>query len=152
MVPRDAVGQLLKCCWALVPAVEKPFAEMGAPCDDDACGRGASGPGKRAEAEAIARAVLGRSKRMRDGERGEGGGGEKSAKSGLGLRVCTREGEALLAVVEFLKGGGGMEVSPFVCSSKRRADLGSGVVCSIKQHVCKVTFSQDVGVANAAHR
>lgn len=101
VVARDPVGHLLKCCWALVPALEgSPAAVPG----DDEHGRLMSGPGKREEAEAIARAVLGAGRRRS----GEGG---RSAKGGLEVR--TREGEALVAVVDFLQRGGGMEVSFF---------------------------------------
>lgn len=103
VVARDAIGQLLKCCWALVPAVEEA-TETSAP--GGAHVRAVSGQGKRAETEAIARAVLG-SERRRSGE-GEGGA-RRSAKSAHG--VGTREAEALVAVVEFLQRGGGMEVS-----------------------------------------
>lgn len=101
VVARDPIGHLLKCCWALVPALEgSTEAERG----DDAHGRVTSGPGKREEAEAIARAVLGAGRRRS----GEGG---RLAKSGLEVR--TREGEALVAVVDFLQRGGGMEVRRF---------------------------------------
>lgn len=102
VVAKDAIGQLLKCCWALVPALAES-TDTGAP--GDAHERVIPGPGKRAEAEAIARAVLGADRRRS----GRGEGGERLAQSGHG--VCTREGGALVAVVEFLQGGGGMEVS-----------------------------------------
>lgn len=100
IVSRDAIGHLLKCCWTLVPAHEGSVeAREGGRGRQ---GRGATGPGKRAEAEAIARVVLGGGA-PRDTS-GEGGG-----RMG-GVGVFTREGEALVAVVEFLEGGGGMEV------------------------------------------
>lgn len=100
VVARDAIGQLLKCCWALVPALEES-TETSAP--GNAHGRVISRPGKRAEVEAIARAVLW------SGQRRSGEGGGMLAKNGPG--VGTREAEALVAVVEFLQRGGGMEVS-----------------------------------------
>lgn len=103
VVARDAIGQLLKCCWALVPALEEATetSTLGG-----SHMRVVHGPGKRAETEAIARAVLG-SERRRSWE-GEGGA-RGLAKNGHG--VSTREAEALVAVVEFLQRGGGMEVS-----------------------------------------
>lgn len=100
VIPRDAIGPLLKCCWSLVPVLEgstEASAGVGH-------GRVTAGPGKRAEAEAIARAVLGA------GGARKGTRGGRGATAG-GVEVCTREGEALVAVVEFLEGGGGMEVS-----------------------------------------
>lgn len=100
VIPRDAIGQLMKCCWALVPDHEGSTATAS---PGGANERVVPGLGKRAEAEAIARAVLGARKRRRDdGEAREGG----RATPG----VYTREGEALVAVVEFLQGGGCMEV------------------------------------------
>lgn len=115
VVARDPIGHLLQCCWALVPALE---GSTEAVPGDDAHRRAMSGPGKREEAEAIARAVLGAwPGRRRIGE-GEGG---RLAKSGAEVR--TREGEALVAVVDFLQRGGGMEVS-FFFKQKHEARLG----------------------------
>lgn len=103
VIPRDAIGQLLKCCWALVPAREESTTTESRGGANE---RVVPGAGKRAEAEAIARAVLGEKKRKKDaGERREGGQITAGAPA-----VCTREGEALVAVVEFLQGGGGMKV------------------------------------------
>ena len=103
VIPRDAIGHLLKCCWALVPALEGSI-ETGAGSGYE---KVAVGPGKREDAEAIARAVLGPSSRK--GGRRRGGGRREVSTDGIG--VCTPEGEALIAVVEFLEGGGSMEVS-----------------------------------------
>lgn len=118
VVARDPIGHLLKCCWALVPALEGSAGAAGP--GDDAHGRlVVSGSGKREIAEAVSRAVLGAGRR-RSGEWG------RLAKNGLG--VCTREGEALMAVVEFLQGGGGMEVSLFGGEGElERVYIGSSV-------------------------
>ncbi|CAM9274925.1 unnamed protein product [Laminaria digitata] len=102
VVPRDAIGHLLKCCWALVPGLEGSV-ETGA---GDGHERVAVGPGKREDAEAIARAVLGAGGNRKGGRR-RGGGRREVSTDGVG--VCTPEGEALVAVVEFLEGGGSME-------------------------------------------
>lgn len=104
VVPRDAIGHLLKCCWALVPALEGSI-ETGA---GDGHERVAVGPGKREDAEAVARAVLGAGSSRFGGRRG---GGRRREVSTHGIGVCSPEGEALVAVVEFLEGGGSMEVS-----------------------------------------
>ena len=104
IVPRDAIGHLLKCCWALVPALEGSI-ETGA---GDGHERVAVEPGKREDAEAIARVVLGSGSSRFGGRRG---GGRRREVSTDGIGVCSPEGEALVAVVEFLEGGGSMEVS-----------------------------------------
>ena len=106
VIPRDAIGHLLKCCWALVPAFEGSIA-TGA---GDRHEREAVGRGKRKDTEAIARAVLGAGSRWRGRQRRPRGGRHELSTNGIG--VCTPEGEALVAVVEFLEGGGRMEVSP----------------------------------------
>ncbi|CBN77360.1 expressed unknown protein [Ectocarpus siliculosus] len=114
VVPRDAIGQLLKCCWALVPA--------GGPTGTDVPDDGAHGtimpvPEKRAEAEAIARMLLGAGSRRRS----EGGGRERGGRPSVGrVSVDTREGEALVAVVEFLQGGGTMETLRMVTPSNQQ--------------------------------
>ena len=117
VVARDPIGHLLKCCWALVPAIE---GSTEAAPGDDAHGRVMPGPGKREETEAVARAVLGAGRRR-------SGKGGKLGKGG-GLEVRTREGEALAAVVDFLQRGGGMEVSFF--RSKARVDAQCTRWCS----------------------
>lgn len=92
IVPRDAIGHLLKCCWALVPDFE-----------ESSSGKGVTGEGKRVEAEAVARAILGVRVRRRGGRRR----GVATISEGM---VRTPEGEALLSVVEFFENGGRMEV------------------------------------------
>eukprot|EP00752_Nemacystus_decipiens_P007038 g6313.t1 len=114
VVARDPIGHLLKCCWALVPA-----AQAGPGPVDDAHGGVVSDPGKREEAEAIARAVLGTGRQR-------GGEGGRLAKGGLEIR--TREGEALVAVVEFLQRGGGMETLRVVTPPNQ------GTACSLEAH------------------
>ncbi|CAM9282774.1 unnamed protein product [Ectocarpus fasciculatus] len=114
VVPRDAIGQLLKCCWALVPAGGSTGTDVP---DDSAHGTVVSVPEKRAEAEAVARAVLGAGSRRRS----EGGGRERGGRSSVGrVNVDTREGEALVAVVEFLQGGGTMETLRMVAPSNHQ--------------------------------
>lgn len=112
VMPRDAIGQLLKCCWALIPP--PPIDEQitsrsadGAPLDGaawrtfacrDAKSRAKGAKGD--EAWAIARAIL------------RSGTAVCSPGQGDGRfdGVQTREGEALLSVVEFLANGACMEV------------------------------------------
>ncbi|CAM9888917.1 unnamed protein product [Ectocarpus sp. 4 AP-2014] len=114
VVPRDAIGQLLKCCWALVPAGGPTGTDVP---DDGAHGTIVSVPEKRAEVEAIARAVLGAGNRRRS----EGGGRERGGRPSVGrVSVDTREGEALVAVVEFLQGGGAMETLRMVTPSNQQ--------------------------------
>eukprot|EP00903_Cladosiphon_okamuranus_P013494 g12569.t1 len=109
VVARDPIGHLLQCCWALVPAIEG--STEGVP-GDEAHRTVVPGPGKREEAEAIARAVLGAGRRRS----GEGG---RPAKSGAEVR--TREAEALVAVVDFLQRGGVMETLRVVAPSNQGA-------------------------------
>lgn len=112
VVPRDAIGQLIKCCWALVPDEIVPFDGGGSQStlggEAVVVGvRDGDVVGKRAEAEAVARAILGLELKSSRVEREQGVASGAFVGDG---RVCTREGEALLAVVEFLAGGACMEV------------------------------------------
>lgn len=102
VAPRDAIGHLLCCCWALVPTLDGSI-ETGVGNGHD---RVAVGPGKREDAEAIARAVLGAGSSRKEGRRRRARRREVPSNG-----VCTPEGEALVAVVDFLEGGGSMEVS-----------------------------------------
>lgn len=108
VVARDAIGHLVKCCWALVPHSECSLdVSVGGGSSAGHGGRVMGGPGKRAETEAIARAVLGSKGTAAAGFECRKERGEIMSTSG---GVCTREGEALVAVVEFLERGGAMEV------------------------------------------
>lgn len=108
VVSRDAIGHLVKCCWGLVPHSEGSLdVSLGG---ESSVGHGVrvlAGPGKRAETEAIARAVLGSAGAAVGFECGKEKGEMTMPTTG---GVCTREGEALVAVVEFLERGGAMEV------------------------------------------
>lgn len=108
VVSRDAIGHLVKCCWALVPHSEGSLdVSLGCGSSAGHGGRVMAGPGKRAETEAIARAVLGS---VGSAAAGFECGKEKGEMMSTSGGVCTREGEALVAVVEFLERGGAMEV------------------------------------------
>lgn len=120
VVPRDAIGQLLKCCWALVP-LSTGVERGGSKWPSEAAARAAAGgailapgdaaTGKQAEAEVVARAVLGLGPSWLEGDRGAPGRAGKPTRGFVGaIGAGTLEGEALLAVVEFLASGGVMEV------------------------------------------
>lgn len=106
---RDAIGQLLKACWALVSVPEEAVKTGIETRGESGQGQLAVATGKRAEVNAIARTVLGAA--WSAGKAGGGEGGRTGGGSSSGTGVRTREGEALVAVVEFLQGGGNMEVS-----------------------------------------
>lgn len=119
VVPRDAIGQLLKCCWALVPlsiGVEPGGSQWPREATAAAAGGGrvvtADGvTGKQVEAEAIAHAVLGLGPSWLEEDRGAAGRNAKPTRGFVGaVGASTPEGEALLAVVAFLASGGIMEV------------------------------------------
>lgn len=130
IITRDAIGQLLRCCWALVPSGDDAVNTGGLQWPHGRMTTGAAGVGpvqrssgiplqpvseQRAEAEVVARAMLGSGSLSwleRGGREQATGGNGASTRSFTGgeVKAGSLEGEALLAVVEFLASGGIMEV------------------------------------------
>ncbi|CAM9240696.1 unnamed protein product, partial [Sphacelaria rigidula] len=105
IITRDAIGQLLRCCWALIPSGDDARSS-GIPLQPVS--------EQRAEAEVVARAMLGSGSLSwleRGGREQATGGNGASTRSFTGgeVKAGSLEGEALLAVVEFLASGGIME-------------------------------------------